>query len=96
ERVFREALAVSASFNPDRMSVQLEDIKRQGFAVSHGEREQGASAVAAPIWNAERQVEAAVSISGPTARWTTADVEQFARIVREGAADISRELGYQP
>ncbi|MCL5046343.1 MAG: IclR family transcriptional regulator [Actinobacteria bacterium] len=96
ERVFQEALAVSANFRPDRLTAQLEDIKRQGYAVSHGERELGASAVAAPIWNADRHVEAAVTISGPTARWTAEDVDLFVRLVREGAAEISRQLGYQP
>lgn len=52
--------------------IELEQVKRRGFAVIRDELEAGLTAVAAPIRNADGQVVAAVSITGPTSRITAA------------------------
>lgn len=45
-------------------------IREVGYAVTHGERELGASAVSAPIRDGSGRVIAALSASGPTSRFT--------------------------
>ncbi|KKM09634.1 hypothetical protein SY88_17575 [Clostridiales bacterium PH28_bin88] len=95
EKVIREALAASSNLNPDDLLRQLEEIRHQGYYVSHGEREQGASAVAAPIFNSEGRVEAALAISGATARWTRDDVERFISMVQFAARKISGDMGWR-
>lgn len=61
-----------------------------GYAVSHGERELGASAVAAPICNREGRVIAALAISGPTSRFTADRVTRYVEAVTRAASEISR------
>ncbi|AQA23466.1 bacterial transcriptional regulator family protein [Rhodococcus sp. MTM3W5.2] len=64
-------------------------IRKAGYAVTHGERELGASAVAAPILAADGRVLAALSIGGPTSRFTADRVGSYVDAVTESAAEIS-------
>jgi DNA-binding IclR family transcriptional regulator len=66
----------------------IDSAAQVGYAVSHGEREDGLSAVAVPIVGRSGAVVAALSLSGPTLRFTDQRVEQFAAdLVR-----VSRQL----
>ncbi|MQA96872.1 MAG: helix-turn-helix domain-containing protein [Streptosporangiales bacterium] len=60
-----------------------------GWAVSHGERETGLSAVAAPIRGRDGAAVGALSLSGPTARFTDERVREFAVDVVKAAGEIS-------
>lgn len=66
-----------------------------GFAVSHGEGELGASAVAAPVLDPGGAVLAALTLGGPTARFTPARVAEFVTAVTDAARRISR-IGLNP
>lgn len=70
------------------------DVRRDGYAVSHGEREEGLSAVAAPVTGRSGAVVAALALSGPTFRFTDERVSQFAADLKEAAARIS-ERGFE-
>jgi DNA-binding IclR family transcriptional regulator len=70
------------------------DARREGFAVSHGEREEGLSAVAAPVTGRSGGVVAALALSGPTFRFTDERVSRFAADLKEAAARIS-ERGFE-
>jgi DNA-binding IclR family transcriptional regulator len=71
---------------------ELARIRRQGYAVSHGERLLGVSAVSAPIMDARDEVQYCLSIGGPTVRMQTNEKEIVKR-ARNAAADISRQFG---
>jgi DNA-binding IclR family transcriptional regulator len=71
------------------LAVELERVREAGFAFSHGERELGASSVAVPILHPHRGVEAALTISGPTPRFTQDQVWRFADLLREAVAQIT-------
>ncbi|NUO97866.1 MAG: IclR family transcriptional regulator [Nonomuraea sp.] len=71
----------------------IDEAARDGFAVSHGEREPGLSAVAAPVTSGSRTTVAALTLSGPTVRFTDDRVEQFAADLREAAKRMS-ERGF--
>ena len=73
---------------------QLADIKKLGYAYSRGEREVGVTSVAAPIRNHAGVVIAAVSISGPDARFGDENNERYKMLVVNGAQQISKNLGY--
>lgn len=60
---------------------QLAEVRHSGYATSIEEREPGAAAVAAPIFNHSGELVAALSVSGPSSRLT-------ARIMKEQAPDI--------
>jgi DNA-binding IclR family transcriptional regulator len=60
-----------------RLRDWIDDAAAHGYAVSHGEREQGLSAVAAPVFGRSGSVVAALTLSGPTVRFTDERVEAF-------------------
>ena len=64
-----------------------------GSAVSHGEREEGLSAVAAPVAGRAGGVVAALSLSGPTVRFTPERIAGFVPALRDVAARMS-ERGF--
>ena len=66
---------------------------RDGYAVSHGEREEGLSAVAAPVTGRSGAVVAALGLSGPSLRFTAERVAEFAGALRHAAVQMS-ERGF--
>ncbi|WP_334074690.1 MULTISPECIES: IclR family transcriptional regulator [Paenibacillus] len=68
---------------------QLEEIRRAGYATSYEEREPGAAAVAAPIFDRNGRVAAALSVSGPVSRLSPQTLEEMAPVLIEAA----REMG---
>jgi len=74
-----------------RLREWIDEASVAGYAVSHGEREDGLSAVAAPIFGRSGAVVAALSLSGPTLRFTEARVREFAIEVRRIAQRVSEQ-----
>ena len=74
---------------------ELEQIVRQGYAFSAGEREEGVGAVSAPIFDAVGQVVASLAIAGPTVRLTKKKLEGMIPMLLKTAAEISQALGYK-
>jgi IclR family KDG regulon transcriptional repressor len=64
---------------------QLEQIRKHGFATSVEERELGAAAVAAPIFNRNGKLVAAIAASGPSNRLTPEKMNEFAGPIMEAA-----------
>jgi DNA-binding IclR family transcriptional regulator len=60
-----------------------------GYAVSHGEREPGTSAVAVPVTGSAARIVAALTLSGPTVRFTDDRVQEFAADLRDVAKRMS-------
>src|SRR2546426_296177 len=52
-------------------------------------------AIAAPVFGADGDVVAALDVSGPSHRLRAAGRPDLDRLTKEGAADISRRLGYR-
>lgn len=68
---------------------ELVEIRRQGFAVTFGELDPGAAAVAAPILNRRGQIAAGLSVAGPVPR-ISAQLAPVRRAVVETAQQIER------
>jgi DNA-binding IclR family transcriptional regulator len=79
-----------------RLQEWIQDTAHQGWAVSHGEREDGLSAVAVPILGRSGRVVAALSLSGPTVRFRDDVVEQFAGDLRQTATQMSERGFHHP
>lgn len=84
-----DTLAATSSVDIEALRRQVSTVGEHGYAVTHGERELGASAVAAPILNTEGRVIAALSISGPSSRFTAELVGPYVTNVVEAAKIIS-------
>ncbi|MDC3724398.1 IclR family transcriptional regulator [Rhodococcus sp. Rp3] len=69
---------------------EVSSIEEAGWAVTHGERELGASAVAAPIHASDGRVVAALSASGPTSRFTADRIGLLVDQVSKCAEEIGR------
>jgi IclR family acetate operon transcriptional repressor len=72
---------------------QLERVRRQGYAVSLGERMQGIVSVAAPVIDADGATVAAVSLAGAKERMTPETIEGVSIAVRDAARMISKRYG---
>ena len=80
----------------DELKSNLSKIQRQGYAVSKGEWVLEASGVAAPIFDQFRRITAALTISGPSQRFSEEKIHEIAALVKPAAEEISREMGYYP
>jgi len=72
-----------------RLREWIDEAATQGYAVSHGERDEGLSAVAAPIVGRSGTVVAALGLSGPTLRFTESRITEFAADLKRVARHIS-------
>lgn len=86
-----------------RTIVDVEDLRKElilirqrGYAVSHGERVEGASSISAPIFNFQNRVIGAISISGPTVRFSQAKVNEFFEPLVKATEQISLAMGNLP
>jgi DNA-binding IclR family transcriptional regulator len=71
---------------------ELATIRKRGWAHSHGERREGAFAVAAPIYDAGLQVVADMVIGWPM-RGEDIDVNELGRMCKLAADAVSADLG---
>lgn len=72
---------------------QLDDILAAGYATSFEEREPGAAAVSAPIFNRSGKLVAALSVSGPSNRLTPERMHEYAPAIIEAAHRMGTILG---
>ena len=72
---------------------KLETVQRYGISATDGGTVAGVLSVAAPIFDHDGRVVAAISVGGPTARMA-GPISRIERDVRGAAQDISEILGY--
>lgn len=88
------ASVTSTSEAAKMLATKLESFSKDGFVVSHGERESGASSVSLPL-RCTNGTTVALSISGPTSRF---DEERIAEYIKTGvrAAKKIEKFGLGP
>jgi len=64
-----------------RLLVELENVRKKGYAIIIDELEEGLVAVAAPIREDDGRVVGAISISGPSARLTLRDLSKIGEVI---------------
>lgn len=77
----------------DAFGKQLDDIVAAGYATSFEEREPGAAAVSAPIFNRSGKLVAALSVSGPSNRLTPERMHEHAPAIIEAAHRMGTIMG---
>jgi DNA-binding IclR family transcriptional regulator len=73
------------------LDVDLAEVRTRGFAVTRDELEVGLAGVASPVFGPDKDVVAAVGVSGPTARLED-KVEQVALLLQEQTEQLSALL----
>jgi DNA-binding IclR family transcriptional regulator len=71
-------------------------VSRQGYATADGELEAGYVAIGAPVRRHDGSTVAAISLGGPSTRFTEARIAGLIKAVREAAGRISQRLGWTP
>lgn len=74
---------------------ELEDVRRRGVAFDDGEFDPEARCVAVPVRDFTGRVAGAIGMSGPMWRLSLQALQEKSRYVREAAAALSAELGFQ-
>jgi DNA-binding IclR family transcriptional regulator len=84
--------AGGAQIDDATLRAQIAATRRDGYLVTDGELDDGATAVAAPILDARGRPVAGLSVAGPTARMHAALAEIVPAVVA-GAARVSERIG---
>lgn len=80
----------------DQLKKHLAQIAEQGYAIDNEELDDGVRCVSAPIRDYTRRIIGAVSISGPSMRFTDERIDkELIPLVINAAEEISTKLGYQ-
>jgi DNA-binding IclR family transcriptional regulator len=74
---------------------EIATIRSQGVAFDNEEHEKSVRCIAAPVYDAQGLVSAAISIAGPAFRMTPERQQDLKPHVVEAAQSISRRLGYR-
>lgn len=81
---------------PDRLRADLEQVRRRGYALGHGERDPWAASVAAPFRAADGRVAGSLSVCGPLGRFEPDVIDAYARVIVQACERLSDELGSHP
>jgi DNA-binding IclR family transcriptional regulator len=74
----------------DALMIHLANVRKQGYAASYGEYEEGVCAVAAPILDSSGNARAAVSINGNASEVDWSEADWLIELVKAAGRDISR------
>jgi DNA-binding IclR family transcriptional regulator len=89
-----ESLTPKTVTDVDTLELQLAEAREKGYAYCLEELEEGLNAMAAPVRSYHGEVVAAISVSGPAYRFTAERMHEVAPTLIEGAAEVSRRLGF--
>lgn len=79
--------------DPAELRASVEQARRDGFAITVGERDDGASGLAAPVFDSAADLVGALAISGPRIRMPRARCEEWVDTLIAHADQLVRTLG---
>jgi IclR family KDG regulon transcriptional repressor len=80
--------------DPIKMREEIKQARKNGYALDQGETAADMTSVAAPIFNSDGAVVAALSVSAEKPRFTPDILQQTIKYLTERARFISRQIGY--
>ena len=89
-----DALTPGTITDPDALRRELEAVRDRGYALSAGERLEGAASVAAPVLGHEGWPVAVISVCGTAERFAPAAAAAAPSLL-EATAQLSHQLGYR-
>lgn len=82
--------------DPDRLRLELNRIRSQGYAIDDHEFSDNMRCIAVPIFEGNGRVSGGISTSGPDSRFTFEKLEEFKKHILKTSIDLSRQLGGMP
>jgi DNA-binding IclR family transcriptional regulator len=76
----------------DRLTLDLEQVRRSGYATANGEHTDGLRALAVPLYDQWKSVCAAISLTGDESHQAWNDPDGLLAVLKETATDLSRKL----
>ncbi|HZG88555.1 MAG TPA: IclR family transcriptional regulator C-terminal domain-containing protein [Paenibacillus sp.] len=77
------------------VEADVENIRKNGYAVTEGEATEGTIGIAAPIFSYDHRVVGCISVAGPTFRFPPLKLSEARFLVMRTAREISGELGWR-
>jgi DNA-binding IclR family transcriptional regulator len=74
----------------------LAEIRSRGYAITHGQKIEGAVGIGAPIFNSERRAIGSLCMTIPETRFNKKTQTRLSQILMSRAGELSRALGYAP
>lgn len=90
-----ENLTNNTMNEPDSLLAELKLTRERGYALSDSEVDDGAKAVAAPIFENNGNLLAGLTIAGPSERFDKKGPTELIDYVRASAREISNDIGYR-
>jgi DNA-binding IclR family transcriptional regulator len=79
--------------NIEQLLQELDEIRKQGFAVTLGERTLGACAMGTPIFDHEHKVLGALGVVGPSPRFNLDLAKSYGALIKNTGEKISLQMG---
>lgn len=77
----------------EQLQLSIKETRSSGFAITVGEREDGASGISAPVFDAMSEVHGAISIHGPTLRMPWERCRESVELLLQSAEEATRLIG---
>lgn len=78
----------------DALQSKLAEIRTQGYSITINELDEGAHSITAPIFDSQGKVIAAMSIAGPSIRFSDEAIQRYIDLITSATQQISSTLGY--
>ena len=82
--------------DPKRLAEELDRVRRRGLAEARDEREEGLSAIAAPVRDGRGDLVGILGVQGPSSRFDPRAARAAVPLLLDHASALSRQLGQQP
>ena len=94
EREIAKAHKITSTtlFEPSELRRNLADIRTLGYALSHGDREEGILSVAVPIMNRHGGLEFSFSVAGPSLRFSEENAVALVPKIQKMCREISVQI----
>lgn len=74
----------------------LAEIRSHGYAITHGQKIEGAVGISTPLFNSERRVIGSLCITMPETRFSKKAQARLSQLLISRAGELNRALGYGP
>ncbi len=89
----RDAFTEFTITDTDALIENLGEIRTRGYAIDGEEKNLGMRCIAAPVFDMNGEAVAGISVSGPTSRVRTDDIERLSGSVKRAAQSLSTAIG---
>lgn len=95
EEVPLERHTESTVTDKETLKAQLDEIREQGVSYTDSELDDGAVALATPIFDHKKKLAGSLAVAGPKGRMSDEQVAEWSEVMKQISLDISRGLGFR-